>query len=132
MTQTHCKEGLLMTDIVLGSRYEEFVKRQLESGRYNNVSEVVRAGLRMLEDYEDAREKWFREEIASRYEELMHDPANAVAFDKAKARFEAKHKALRRDIDEGLGSGPSEPFNMDAIPIDARQRRQAMKSGSDT
>lgn len=37
---------------VVGERYETFIARQIESGRYNNASEVVRAGLRMLEDHE--------------------------------------------------------------------------------
>ena len=36
---------------VVGDRYEEFIAAQIETGRYNNASEVVRAGLRMLEDY---------------------------------------------------------------------------------
>ena len=37
---------------VVGDRYEEFIAAQIETGRYNNASEVVRAGLRMLEDHE--------------------------------------------------------------------------------
>lgn len=37
---------------VVGDRYEGFIARQIEDGRFNNASEVVRAGLRMLEDYE--------------------------------------------------------------------------------
>jgi len=37
---------------VVGDRYEAFIARQVESGRFNNASEVVRAGLRMLEDHE--------------------------------------------------------------------------------
>ncbi len=37
---------------VIGDRYEAFISQQVEHGRYNNASEVVRAGLRMLEDYE--------------------------------------------------------------------------------
>ncbi|MCW2306129.1 type II toxin-antitoxin system ParD family antitoxin [Rhodobium gokarnense] len=36
----------------VGTRYEAFIARQVEEGRFNNASEVVRAGLRMLEDYE--------------------------------------------------------------------------------
>jgi antitoxin ParD1/3/4 len=44
------------TSIALGSHFEEFVKKQLESGRFNNVSEVVRAGLRLLEDEEKFRQ----------------------------------------------------------------------------
>ena len=38
------------TSIALGPHFETFVREQVESGRYNNVSEVVRAGLRLLED----------------------------------------------------------------------------------
>ena len=37
---------------VIGDRYEKFIATQIEKGRFNNASEVVRAGLRILEDYE--------------------------------------------------------------------------------
>lgn len=47
----------------LNERYEKFIKKQLKSGRYNNASEVVRAGLRQLEDQEDAGQRWLKEEI---------------------------------------------------------------------
>ena len=36
----------------LGSRYDEFIMQQVSHGRFGNATEVVRAGLRMLEDYE--------------------------------------------------------------------------------
>jgi antitoxin ParD1/3/4 len=36
----------------LGDHYEKFISTQVANGRFNNASEVVRAGLRMLEDYE--------------------------------------------------------------------------------
>ncbi|MBW6421174.1 type II toxin-antitoxin system ParD family antitoxin [Rhizobium sp. XQZ8] len=82
-----------MTSIALNEHYERFIKKQLDSGRYNNASEVVRAGLRMLEDFEDAREKWLRDEIPGRFAELQSDPAKAVPLDTAFARLEARHKA---------------------------------------
>ena len=82
-----------MPNVALGNHYDEFVRKQLASGRYNNVSEVVRAGLRMLEDYEDAREKWLREEIPGRYAELLGDPSKGIPAETARARFESKHKA---------------------------------------
>jgi antitoxin ParD1/3/4 len=43
------------TSVALGNHFEEFLKAQLASGRYNNASEVVREGLRLLEDREALR-----------------------------------------------------------------------------
>ncbi|MCL2338983.1 MAG: type II toxin-antitoxin system ParD family antitoxin [Proteobacteria bacterium] len=40
------------TSITLGNRFDKFAQTQVESGRYSSVSEVVRAGLRMLEERE--------------------------------------------------------------------------------
>ena len=40
------------TSIALGNHFDQFVNSQVASGRYKNVSEVIRAGLRLLEDEE--------------------------------------------------------------------------------
>jgi antitoxin ParD1/3/4 len=40
------------TSISLGDYFDNFVSRQISVGRYKNVSEVVRAGLRLLDDEE--------------------------------------------------------------------------------
>jgi antitoxin ParD1/3/4 len=40
------------TSITLGNHFDEFIAKQLETGRFGSASEVVRAGLRMLEDAE--------------------------------------------------------------------------------
>ena len=44
------------TSVALSSHFETFVRNQVESGRYNNASEVVRAGLRLLEDQQKQSE----------------------------------------------------------------------------
>ncbi len=41
------------TSISLGNYFDQFVNSQISSGRYKNVSEVIRAGLRMLENEEN-------------------------------------------------------------------------------
>ncbi len=40
------------TSVALGTHFESFVREQVSAGRFNNASEVVRAGLRLLEDHE--------------------------------------------------------------------------------
>ena len=67
------------TSIALGEHFAEFVEEQVSQGRYGSASEVVRAGLRLLEERE------------------------------------AKLRALRAAIEEGLESGPAESFDVEAF-----------------
>jgi len=63
--------------ITLGDHFEHFVDTQITDGRFSNVSEVVRAGLRLLED-EEAKLHALRK--------ALHDglaSGDPVAFDSA-------------------------------------------------
>lgn len=85
------------TSVALNDHFEEFLHRQVGSGRYNNVSEVIRAGLRLLEDQE------VRQAIA--HEELRlaiaagvtsgPDVSGKQVFD----RLEAKYSAVSETVD---------------------------------
>jgi antitoxin ParD1/3/4 len=78
------------TSIALGEHFATFVDEQVAEGRYGNASEVIRAGLRLLEERE------------------------------------AKLKALRQSIEEGLESGPAEPFDVEAFLAEkARESKRA-------
>jgi antitoxin ParD1/3/4 len=49
-------------NVSLTPELEKFVDRKVESGLYNNASEVVREGLRLLKEHDEIRLKW-REQI---------------------------------------------------------------------
>ncbi|MEM7551503.1 MAG: type II toxin-antitoxin system ParD family antitoxin [Bacteroidota bacterium] len=41
------------TSVSLGDYFDEFVQDRVSQGRFKNASEVIRAGLRLLEDEEN-------------------------------------------------------------------------------
>lgn len=78
------------TSFTLGDHFAAFVEELVSTSRYGNASEVIRAGLRLLEERE------------------------------------AKLLALRRAIQEGLESGPAEPFDVERfIAHKAREPKRA-------
>jgi antitoxin ParD1/3/4 len=52
-------ELCLSTNVHLTPELEQFAHGCIESGRYNNVSEVVRSALRLLKDQEDRKHAFF-------------------------------------------------------------------------
>jgi antitoxin ParD1/3/4 len=75
----------------LGERFERLIEEQVRSGRFNNASEVVRAGLRLLENQEQERAlrlQELRERIAEGRRSGPPIPADQV-FDRLEARYRA-------------------------------------------
>ncbi len=80
------------TSVALSSHFETFVRNQIESGRYNNASEVVRAGLRLLEDQQKQTELQMdamRAAIAAGLASGPGIPADQV-FDRLEAKYRAQ------------------------------------------
>ena len=77
------------TSVALSAHFDSFIASQVKSGRYNNAGEVVRAGLRLLED-QHARATLQREElriaIAAGLESVSGKSADAV-FDRLEAKY---------------------------------------------
>lgn len=57
----------------LGSHFEAFIREMTESGRYNSASEVLRDGLRLLEDRERLRALKVAD-LRRKIEEAQADP----------------------------------------------------------
>lgn len=51
------------TSILLGDHFNEFIKEQISSGRFNSASEVVRSALRMFEEEEIKKKELIKELI---------------------------------------------------------------------
>lgn len=62
----------MATNVHLTPELERFARQCVEEGRYNNVSEVVRSALRMLQDAED-RKKAFMAMLDAAREESDRD-----------------------------------------------------------
>ena len=80
------------TSISLGDYFDQFVSSQVWAGRYKNVSEVVRAGLRLLED-EDSKVIALRDAIQKGTDSGIaydFDPKKHLQELKARKRNNAK------------------------------------------
>lgn len=82
----------MASSYTLGSHFEGFVRELVASGRYSSASEVLRDGLRLLEDHEKLREIRVAElrRLVEEGEEsgLSDEPAEDF-FDRLQAKYEA-------------------------------------------
>ena len=77
-------------NVQLDEHFEKLVKQMLESGEFSSDTEVVQAGLQLLE------------------------------------KRQQKLDALRRDIQEGLASGPGRPFDESVVEDIKRRGRERL------
>ena len=83
--------------ITLPLEMADMVRSKVESGSYASESEVIRAGLRAMQEHDAVIEKWLREEVAPTYAAMMADPSRAIpiaeVFEGAEARYLAQKGA---------------------------------------
>jgi len=91
-----------MASISLGDHFEKFAHEQISQGRYQNVSEVVRAGLRLLEDYEMARQERLRS-LKAKINDAWDDPSPSRPADDVFGRVEKLHADIVASVSNRRG-----------------------------
>lgn len=75
------------TSVALGPHFASFIDAQVQGGRYGSASDVVRAGLRLLEEHE-AKVKVLQDALNAG---LNSGEPRPFDFDAFKARKRAEH-----------------------------------------
>ena len=83
----------MATNVHLTPELERFARECVEGGRYNNVSEVVRSGLRLLQEAEDRRRQ-FHEMLQKSEAEADRD--GAITLDSVTAEIDGIISASER------------------------------------
>jgi antitoxin ParD1/3/4 len=78
------------TSFALGDHFASFIETKVEEGRYGSASDVVRAGLRLLEQQETKLEALRAALIAG----VESGPSTEFDFDAFLAEMNEKHKDL--------------------------------------
>ena len=88
----------------LPSEQTGYIDSLVASGAYASGSEVVRAGLRALQERDAAVEKWLREEVVTVCDAMEADPRRAIPAEQVFAAVRARHadrlKKHQRDLQD--------------------------------
>ena len=75
----------------LPKEHVSFIDEQVASGSYASASEVVRAGLRALQERDAAVERGLRDEVAPTYDAMQADPTLGRALEDVFGAIRARH-----------------------------------------
>lgn len=67
------------TSVALGQHFTDFIDAQVQGGRYSTASDVVRAGLRLLEEHE-AKVQALQEALNAGHQSGEPRPFDSEAF----------------------------------------------------
>ncbi|MBO9708608.1 MAG: type II toxin-antitoxin system ParD family antitoxin [Caulobacter sp.] len=77
--------------VSLPPEQSKYVDQLVRSGSYASASEVVRAGLRALQERDAAVERWLREDVAPAYDAMQADPGRGLSAKDVFAAIRAHH-----------------------------------------
>ena len=75
----------------LPSEHTAFIDSLVASGAYASGSEVVRAGLRALQERDAAVERWLRDEVATVFDTMKAEPSRGIPAEDVFAMVLARH-----------------------------------------
>ena len=70
-----------------------YIDQLVTSGTYASASEVVRAGIRALQERDLAVERWLREKVAPAYDAMKADPTRGIPAEEVVSAIKARHAA---------------------------------------
>ncbi len=73
-----------------------FIDEKVKSGQFASGSEVVRAGLRALQERNDAVERWLNTEVAETYDAAKEARGKILSVGDAFDQIRAKHAAAAK------------------------------------
>ena len=83
--------------VSLPSEQAGYIDAQVASGLYASASEVVRAGLRALQERDAVVERWLQTQVAPAYDAMHADPSRAVPADTVLKNLRAHHAKRLKD-----------------------------------
>jgi antitoxin ParD1/3/4 len=92
--------GIEKRTVSLPAAQASYIDALVESGTYASASEVVRAGLRALQERDAAVAQWLREAVVPVYDAMQADPGRGLSVDQVTAAL-AAHHARRLKSDAG-------------------------------
>jgi antitoxin ParD1/3/4 len=88
--------------VSLPTEQASYIDSLVASGAYASASEVVRAGLRALQERDAAVERWLRQEVIPVYDAMEADPARGIPAEQVMASLRKRHaerlKTVKRDV----------------------------------
>lgn len=79
--------------VSLPTEQAAFIDQLVRSGAYASASEVVRAGIRALQERDAAVEKWLREEVAPTFDRMQADAGRGIPASDMAERARKRHAA---------------------------------------
>ena len=68
-----------------------YIDSLVETGTYGSASEVVRAGLRALQERDAVVERWLKDEVIPVYDAMLANPQRGLSAEQVKAAMRAHH-----------------------------------------